>query len=35
MVREYGVEFWEVIFKGRGSEIGIGDVKVFFRGEEV
>lgn len=32
LAREYGVEPWEVTLKGRGSEIGIGDVKALLRG---
>ncbi len=31
--REYGVEPWRVTLKGRGSEIGVGDVKVLLRGD--
>ncbi|MCD6370472.1 MAG: NAD(P)/FAD-dependent oxidoreductase [Thermoplasmata archaeon] len=31
LAREYGVEPWKITLKGRGSEIGIGDVKVFLR----
>lgn len=34
LAREYGVEPWEVTLKGRGSEIGIGDVKALLRGED-
>ncbi|WP_457752632.1 FAD-dependent oxidoreductase [Thermococcus sp.] len=30
---EYGIPPWKVTLKGKGSEIGIGDVKVLLRGE--
>ncbi|WP_087037903.1 NAD(P)/FAD-dependent oxidoreductase [Thermococcus litoralis] len=33
LAREYGVDLWNVTLKGKGSEIGIGDVKVLLRGE--
>jgi len=33
LAKEYGVPPWKVTLKGKGSEIGIGDVKVLFRGE--
>ncbi|AIF68949.1 glycerol-3-phosphate dehydrogenase [Palaeococcus pacificus DY20341] len=33
LAREYGVPPWKVTLKGKGSEIGIGDVKVLLRGE--
>ncbi|ALV62650.1 Glycerol-3-phosphate dehydrogenase [Thermococcus sp. 2319x1] len=33
LAREYGVDLWDVTLKGKGSEIGIGDVKVLLRGE--
>ncbi|AEH25488.1 NAD(P)/FAD-dependent oxidoreductase [Pyrococcus yayanosii] len=33
LAREYGVEPWQVTLKGKGSEIGIGDVKVLLRRE--
>jgi len=33
LAREYGVPPWKVTLKEKGSEIGIGDVKVLLRGE--
>jgi len=33
LAKEYGVEPWKVTLKGRGSEIGIGDVKALLRGD--
>jgi len=34
LAREYGIEPWKVTLKGRGSEIGIGDVKAILRRDE-
>ncbi|RLG37886.1 MAG: FAD/NAD(P)-binding oxidoreductase, partial [Thermoproteota archaeon] len=31
LAREFGVPPWEVTLKGRGSEVGVGDVKVLLR----
>ncbi|AFK21648.1 NAD(P)/FAD-dependent oxidoreductase [Pyrococcus sp. ST04] len=33
LAREYGIPPWKVTLKGRGSEIGVGDVKSLIRGE--
>ncbi|WP_456444087.1 FAD-dependent oxidoreductase [Thermococcus sp.] len=33
LAKEYDTESWKVTLKGRGSEIGIGDVKVLIRGD--
>ncbi len=32
LAREFGVPLWGVTLKGRGSEVGVGDVKVLLRG---
>lgn len=34
LAREYGVNLWEVTLKGKGSEFGVGDVKILMRGLE-
>ena len=31
LAEEFGVPLWEVTLKGRGSELGVGDVKVLLR----
>jgi len=33
LAKEYGIEPWRVTLKGKGSEIGVGDVKAILRGE--
>jgi len=35
LAREYNVPLWKVTLKGRGSEIGVGDVKSLLREVEV